>query len=287
MAACAAALPPAPVSMTDLPVCCIARILHVLALRGDAASVVAAARSCRLLAFVAGDETLTFAPLCRALAAGACLQPWLRPRASSTRAFAHAFRRLRLHQRLSANLWREAGVGGARFCFRRGAASATLVCARLEHGGDDDAELSELVARAVCTLHGDGGDDDDAVQLVSVDADRVALTVRRAPRQDAAPTAVAAAVAAVLSPLCASPCGSPPGSFGREALLHAAACVQSRAQRRRARSGGGSSTAAETTFLIRVSPLEACCTVAAPCWRWSSGAACCASSCCGWHMRAA
>jgi hypothetical protein len=282
-------LPPPPVGLTDLPLCCISRIVHALAQQDDAASVVALARSCRLLASVTGDELLTFAPLCRALAGGARLHL-----SSSARAYALAFRRLRLHQRLSASLWREAGASGALFCFRRDAAGATLVCARLMRGGDDDDD--DGIARALCTLGDNDGDSDGdefdhdtrrRVQLVCVDADRVALTVRSEPRK-AAPSAVAAAVAAVLSPLRASPCGSPPGSFGREALLHAAASVQSRAQRRRARTGGGGSDAGTTTFLIRVAPLEGCCTTAAPCWRWcSSGAACCAASCCGWHLQAA
>jgi hypothetical protein len=230
--------PPPPLQLQDLPLCVLARIVRRVA-RADARAATAAACSCRLLAAVAADELLVFAPLCRELAAacgaGVCVGAW--SARQTRRPHAAAYVALRLGVWLTESLWRGAGDDAQRLFVFFWTSDGAVACTELDNAAG-------CIVRRVCDCRfssdalrqaRDGGDVMDVLRL---DLDRCAL---RAPPVRAVQVS---AVAATIAGKCASPVGSPSSNFALEYLQHTHTMVQSRDSRRRARSGGQASLSA-------------------------------------------
>ena len=229
-----------PPQLHDLPAFLLARVFRSLAAT-DPHAAVSLACTCRLLAAVAADELLVFAPLCRELQqlqpANSC------GGASSVRRWPHRphacdYVALRLATWLTGHLWRGAGDdAGRRFAFFWRADGGTVECAELD---------STCAIRSVGALRAGSGtrrrDSDGALDVLRLDADRCVLSV---PPEQPAVSAVASAIAGP----CTSPVGSPSSNFALAYLEHTHTLVKS-SRRRRAGQQAGPDLA-----LLRVAPL--------------------------------
>lgn len=225
-----------PPQLQDLPLCVLARIVRRVA-RVDARAATALACACRLLAAVAADELLVFAPLCRELAAacgaGVCVGAW--SARQTRRPHAAAYVALRLGVWLTESVWRGAGDDAQRLFAFFWTSDGAVACNELDNAAG-------CVVRRICDCRFSGGDavrqardGGSVMDVLRLDLDRCAL---RAPPVRVTASSVAAAIAGT----CVSPVGSPSSNFAIEYLQHTSRMVQSRDSRRRARTGGQAAT---------------------------------------------